>query len=46
MTKSTAVNPKNLLKFILGSAFGVLMFLVPIPREIPSPHCWISSRPA
>lgn len=32
MTKSTAVNPKNLLKFILGSAFGVLMFLVPIPQ--------------
>lgn len=32
MTKSTDVNPKNLLKFILGSAFGVLMFLVPIPQ--------------
>ena len=26
-----SVNTKNLLKFILGSAFGVLMFLVPIP---------------
>ncbi len=26
------VNTKNLLKFILGSAFGVLMFLVPIPQ--------------
>lgn len=25
-------NKKNLLKFILGSAFGVLMFLVPIPQ--------------
>ena len=25
-------NPKNLIKFILGSAFGVLMFLVPIPQ--------------
>ena len=25
-------NGKNLLKFILGSAFGVLMFLVPIPQ--------------
>ena len=25
-------NNKNLLKFILGSAFGVLMFLVPIPQ--------------
>lgn len=25
-------NSKNLLKFILGSAFGVLMFLVPIPQ--------------
>lgn len=30
MTK-TSVNTKNLLKFILGSAFGALMFLVPIP---------------
>ena len=27
----TSVNTKNLLKFILCSAFGVLMFLVPIP---------------
>ena len=27
----TSVNTKNLLKFILGSAFGILMFLVPIP---------------
>ena len=27
----TNVNTKNLLKFILGSAFGALMFLVPIP---------------
>lgn len=26
------VNTKNLLKFILGSAFGILMFLVPIPQ--------------
>lgn len=25
-------NTKNLLKFILGSAFGVLMFLIPIPQ--------------
>lgn len=25
-------NTKNLLKFILGSGFGVLMFLVPIPQ--------------
>ena len=25
------VNAKNLFKFIVGSAFGVLMFLVPIP---------------
>lgn len=32
MNSSTSVNPKNLLKFILGSAFGVLMFLVPIPQ--------------
>ena len=29
MTKT--VNAKNLIKFILGSAFGILMFLVPIP---------------
>lgn len=27
----SSINPKNLLKFILGSAFGALMFLVPIP---------------
>jgi nucleoside recognition membrane protein YjiH len=26
------VTPKNLLKFLLGSAFGVMMFLVPIPQ--------------
>ncbi|GJN63682.1 hypothetical protein [Faecalibacterium gallinarum] len=32
MNSSTSVNPKNLLKFILGSAFGVLMFLMPIPQ--------------
>lgn len=31
MTKSY-VTPKNMLKFILGSALGVLMFLVPIPQ--------------
>jgi len=31
MATKTSINPKNLLKFILGSAFGVLMFLVPIP---------------
>ena len=31
MQKKT-INIKNLLKFILGSAFGVLMFLVPIPQ--------------
>ncbi len=30
--QKTSVNAKNLLKFILGSAFGVLMFLVPIPQ--------------
>ena len=29
--KTNVVNPKNLVKFILGSAFGALMFLVPIP---------------
>ncbi len=27
----SSINVKNLLKFILGSAFGILMFLVPIP---------------
>lgn len=32
-TEVTYVNKKNLLKFIFGSAFGVLMFLVPIPYE-------------
>lgn len=26
------INVKNMLKFILGSAFGILMFLVPIPQ--------------
>ncbi|MDO4295918.1 MAG: YjiH family protein [bacterium] len=31
-TASSSVNGKNLLKFLLGSAFGVLMFLVPIPQ--------------
>ena len=30
--KSKSINAKNLLKFILGSAFGVLMFLIPIPQ--------------
>lgn len=30
--KNTTITTKNLLKFILGSAFGVLMFLVPIPQ--------------
>ena len=30
--KGKSVNTKNLLKFIIGSAFGVLMFLVPIPQ--------------
>ena len=32
MTES-CVNRKNLLKFILGSALGILMFLAPIPQE-------------
>ena len=31
--EKTYINKKNLLKFIFGSAFGVLMFLVPIPYE-------------
>ena len=31
MTES-CVNRKNLLKFILGSALGILMFLAPIPQ--------------
>ena len=26
------VTTKNLLKFLLGSAFGILMFLVPVPQ--------------
>ena len=26
------VTKKNLFKFLLGSAFGILMFLVPIPQ--------------
>ena len=30
--KENNVNVKNLLKFILGSAFGIAMFLVPIPQ--------------
>lgn len=30
--KDTKVNAKNLFKFIVGSAFGILMFLVPIPQ--------------
>lgn len=30
--KKESVNAKNLLKFILGSAFGILMFLIPIPQ--------------
>lgn len=30
--KEESINKKNLLKFILGSAFGILMFLVPIPQ--------------
>ena len=32
MQKNSCVNTKNLLKFILCSAFGILMFLVPIPQ--------------
>lgn len=30
--RESSVNTKNLLKFILGSAFGILMFLIPIPQ--------------
>ena len=30
--KKESVTAKNLLKFILGSAFGILMFLIPIPQ--------------
>ena len=30
--KNTSITTKNLLKFILGSSFGVLMFLIPIPQ--------------
>ena len=32
MNQSTYVTPKNLAKFLLGSAFGILVFLVPIPQ--------------
>lgn len=32
-TNTTYINRTNLLKFLLGSAFGVLMFLVPIPYD-------------
>ena len=32
MQQHSSVNTKNLLKFILCSAFGILMFLVPIPQ--------------
>lgn len=31
-TERSYVNAKNLMKFILGSAFGILMFLVPVPQ--------------
>ena len=30
--EKTYTNSKNLLKFILGSGFGILMFLIPIPQ--------------
>lgn len=32
MEQQSHVNTKNILKFILCSAFGILMFLVPIPQ--------------
>lgn len=32
MEQHSSVNTKNMLKFILCSAFGILMFLVPIPQ--------------
>jgi nucleoside recognition membrane protein YjiH len=32
MQEKSSVNAKNLLKFILGSAFGIAMFLIPIPQ--------------
>lgn len=32
MNTTSSINTKNLLKFFLFSAFGVLMFLVPIPQ--------------
>ncbi len=32
MEQTSHINTKNMLKFILCSAFGVLMFLVPIPQ--------------
>ena len=30
--EKSCVTPKNLFKFLFGSAFGILMFLVPIPQ--------------
>lgn len=30
--KDSKINAKNLMKFVLGSAFGILMFLMPIPQ--------------
>ena len=32
MEQQSDITTKNLLKFILCSAFGILMFLVPIPQ--------------
>ena len=31
--KEKSINKKNLLKFILGSLLGIVMFLVPIPQD-------------
>ncbi|MDO4490761.1 MAG: YjiH family protein [Lachnospiraceae bacterium] len=32
MEQKSSINTKNLLKFLICSAFGILMFLVPIPQ--------------
>lgn len=33
MEQTSSINAKNLLKFIVCSGFGVLMFLVPVPKD-------------
>lgn len=33
MKKTSSINTKNMLKFLLCSGFGILMFLVPVPKD-------------